>query len=1142
MRRSSEIAAKDARLIIYDENLGGEVRLDQNLYVSRKAEQTVQSILARQDRTARLLFLVGEAGYGKTSLLWHLYNSLDSASDWEPWFIKSTLLLPANSGERLDGSTQRPRVYLEFIADAVKALIAQKKRPLVLLDTIDLLLHHEASRDDLLELLLNLLDRSCTIVASCRPQEARLLSSIDHKRISLLEYDEQELGEAVNKYISRFCAALIWRQEEEQKTSILDSVARGLPLREVCTNPLTLRMLFTIYAPSTIPPDINIFKLYQEYWHFRVEQDFRAGNPIGSVKSANLRDIAAAVALVMLAEGTPEMNTHRLRRSLEEIEHPGSGIEELISRGVLHRSETGTIAFFHQTFFEHGAARGLLFYLGIKGLSALKDRLLLRGYDLFISPVYEQALLLAEDETSPVSKLADQLLDELINSNSIAAISSGIYIYCHRKYTSEAIKTSIKEKLTIGDEATIIRFLTLAPNISEARVSALFQDLNIIWNRRKWREQEHLLELMERLAPRYPARIRDFINEHRIIEYTLNLPPTYAGNRKLLRVLTALVRFEPRWSWDSLITLYKGATAIAESRDLQISILNCLCVNSNSFGRSNIASRFEAETSQLGMETARDLPALSASYGRLWAIEWKASATTVPEILTSISSFESGLRLIARMRGLAYILMSGVKNDIDVVFSHFASENMHLHRALWSRSILSHLLRGINPQSEKDISEKTLPMADYVREKVAGLLIEVTEKESDTPERNGRYPERENLCRAIRDANLQPDIFLQLFNADIFLAPEIWLDDRQFAALLVDGFVANHPGAKAAIHLLMQELDIRWPKLSKVLSSQLIKMASCGLEQATVFFDLVLKVEETNALLHVLDQTLFPAPPVLFQRKDQIASLSKRLCASRSGLDRRSGTRILVHLLRLEMVSPPPLDQLSNLLSKEDDRHVRSQIVETISQAAIKEGYAIEAILTVLEPIARGKEVGLRDTAMYAIVKAVLSSKADVAPFAMRLLDIALAPQTNAGRLISLRSVLLGLLSVDVVLAARIVERMLTKATAAGLGINGSRKLLGKFKPTVRSILRTAPKHIRQHLLNQVPNVDRILGSLIVDAVCHECLTEMSAELDDLLNSDVLGDIKEIILRYRYTHERTYGAEDWPEIYTLMKSKLNPLN
>src|SRR5581483_8649408 len=108
---------------MYDTNLGGEVRLDQDLYVSRQAEQAVCGILNRQAHTANLVLLVGEAGFGKTSLLWHLYDSLNRQAGWEPWFIKSTILLSPTTAEPLQGTGQAPKRNVAVLADAAKALV-----------------------------------------------------------------------------------------------------------------------------------------------------------------------------------------------------------------------------------------------------------------------------------------------------------------------------------------------------------------------------------------------------------------------------------------------------------------------------------------------------------------------------------------------------------------------------------------------------------------------------------------------------------------------------------------------------------------------------------------------------------------------------------------------------------------------------------------------------------------------------------------------------------------------------------------------------------------------------------------------------------------------------------------------------------
>jgi len=261
IRRSSQIAAQDAGLVVYDEALGGEICLDQNLYVNRSVEKRVDEILETCARDPKVLLVIGEAGYGKTSLLWHLYNSLKGRKELEPWFIKSTLLMRHKYAGQASNLKSVGDVDPEAIVNGVKAATDQSLHPILLLDTVDLLLHQEANRDLLLELLSLLLESDCTIIATCRPQEALLLHPIEHRRITLREYDDLELQEALEKHVARFYEYSIPRENENHVERILNAVARGLPIREVCTNPLTLRMLFTIYAPAAIPDDINIFGL-----------------------------------------------------------------------------------------------------------------------------------------------------------------------------------------------------------------------------------------------------------------------------------------------------------------------------------------------------------------------------------------------------------------------------------------------------------------------------------------------------------------------------------------------------------------------------------------------------------------------------------------------------------------------------------------------------------------------------------------------------------------------------------------------------------------------------------------------------------------------------------------------------------------
>ena len=73
----SRIASNDARLIEDDEgSFGSKIYLDPELYVTRTVEQSIyKHILRTGNDVAPSVFVVGEVGHGKTSLLWNVHRT-----------------------------------------------------------------------------------------------------------------------------------------------------------------------------------------------------------------------------------------------------------------------------------------------------------------------------------------------------------------------------------------------------------------------------------------------------------------------------------------------------------------------------------------------------------------------------------------------------------------------------------------------------------------------------------------------------------------------------------------------------------------------------------------------------------------------------------------------------------------------------------------------------------------------------------------------------------------------------------------------------------------------------------------------------------------------------------------------------------
>jgi len=265
--------------------------------------------------------------------------------------------------------------------------------------------------------------------------------------------------------------------------------------------------------------------------------------------------------------------------------------------------------------------------------------------------------------------------------------------------------------------------------------------------------------------------------------------------------------------------------------------------------------------------------------------------------------------------------------------------------------------------------------------------------------------------------------------------------------------------------------------------------------------------------------------------KDELCAFQQRLLSSTSAPKRSTAVLIWSQLLRLELASVPELDDLQRVLTSESDPITRGHLMMLMGQTATSANVEIGGAVDVLIGFATVEEINIREKAFASLVKIVAESSADPAPFAMRVLDAALSRPTNAGRLSSMLPLIKRLIKTDPKLAAEVFERLLKESRRAGLALNGSRKLLGRFKSLARLLVRVAPLAMTRRLIERVPSLDRVLGVLVVDSVCHEAVSDLNPELDKLLNENIHSDIKQVILRYKYTFERPAG---WPELYTLL--------
>ncbi|OZE97433.1 hypothetical protein [Rhodococcoides fascians] len=198
---------------------------DQHWYVPRGIEPALLDRLELPGVTPQIV--VGEAGHGKSTLLWSLHRALQERKR-RPMMVSATWLQRSEDGSRTTST-----------ADIAEAVVTEPGAVL-LLDTADLLLHNESTRLDVVDLLDQLTRAGVPVVATTRPQESAYLPASVGQKVHLGPYSiERELPSAIAVLTEEFCAddASV---PTDPLTAITSARARGLLVDEVCTSPLLL--------------------------------------------------------------------------------------------------------------------------------------------------------------------------------------------------------------------------------------------------------------------------------------------------------------------------------------------------------------------------------------------------------------------------------------------------------------------------------------------------------------------------------------------------------------------------------------------------------------------------------------------------------------------------------------------------------------------------------------------------------------------------------------------------------------------------------------------------------------------------------------------------------------------------------------
>ncbi|WP_306368577.1 NACHT domain-containing NTPase [Nocardiopsis sp. CC223A] len=387
------------------------------LYVRRDIEDDVLRSMESGQVPAQLI--VGEPGVGKTSLLWGLAHRLMERGDRAVFWIKAAWLTDRGDEGRSPES--------EILA-AVEELLGQgTQEATVLVDTADLIASDEHAQVALRTLLERSGELGVPVVVTSRPAEAERIrgkannAGVAWVRRTLGPYstalgsngEPDEFLRAVQTHTHAYCR--FHEGSELISAELRDAVARRQPLEQLCLRPLTLRMLFEVYAPGRVPGNIDVTDLYQDFWDSRVRTDRRVWVPGCGTggQDDDLSETVRLVAMAMLRRGLPEVREHALRAEAGmEWGLLRADLDELCRRGVGEWS-AGVFRFFHQTFFEFAAAQALLAGFGERALEVLGERCWAYPGDFVRITVFEQTWLCAwrrEETAGSAFDLAERSL------------------------------------------------------------------------------------------------------------------------------------------------------------------------------------------------------------------------------------------------------------------------------------------------------------------------------------------------------------------------------------------------------------------------------------------------------------------------------------------------------------------------------------------------------------------------------------------------------------------------------------------------------------------------------------------------------------------------------------------------------------
>jgi hypothetical protein len=1093
--------------------------LSAGLYVRRTQQDAILDLL-RPGGYDKPVLVHGVAGEGKSSLLWGLHEELKSNAVLEPYLLNSPWLTGIGGGT--------PAVPVDELLHVAERARARDRVVVFLIDTVDLLLHDELHRQQILDLCETLAEPGAEVVLTSRPEEALTLPKALFRTVGLRPYDEVELPQAIDKHVAAFCPQSLTAGLDEKIRLIVNSAARGLTVREIVLNPLKLRLLFELYQPDFPSLEHDVSSLYEMYWERRVRTDQRG--EVGIADGTDLSLPAEHAAIALLAAGRTElgerlllrsaasvaMGRHGNRRDYQDVlADTKAGAAELARRGVLIRSGQ-TIRYFHQTMFEYAAAVGLLDRDREQALTFLVDHLKAHPDDLFVGAVAEQALILALDDPL-VASAAVAILDDMAASGAASLQRIALGVLAHqpsRQETTERLLDSV-------DAAALRRYAQTVPTVAKADVAHQVAMLTRVW---RYGEpvRESVLEALERLSARNAAIVVSTVRELECVPVALSWKDAPARMVKLVaRVLVAAAEADPTWARQQLLVLFDAMIADSTHRNVPLHLLELLADHWAVLGSGKTAADIESRIVQSQEKHDAAASEMRRALGRIQALAWRDRLSarqrssdpepdewwtqTVEDLCERLEGDYYDVLANARLHAVADLITWG---SLGVPMAMRTVERLNAMPGFGAFA----LGRTLFPQllsAENRVGDHPVAVVIPVVLALLGGLPAPGNRPAAGAQRLAHA-----VRQALHDADL-PTHRLAALLADVPAAGHManWFADDHLAVLLVPAAVGGHQMARAALNRVATDFGLLSEVGRKNVSYDLVRHVDTHPWLMTLLIELSVWRESATPLSEVVVASEGEVLAQLSAHSTRLVKLVDLLFAG-TGAAQRDAASLWRRLRQVGAVPAPDHQELVRRFKATPEQAARGNIVDLAVDLALDDPpryYTVDRML---------RELFRVNSATHAVMSPRDNKTRHIATAARaawlrlvcrgcptddvdtnELLAIATATPASADNLVVFGQLIARLACQgNPTAAAELLLRVTDTVRSIKLSPKQENGLANKLRPAIRMIFRSATADAQRALLARIPNLPRTHARVLVAAAAQENFYTLRPTLTALLD------------------------------------------